>query len=549
MSKRISRAAFLKGAGAFALMVASGKSLFDYFMPSKTFTVRWLGPSMGTGHQIRDHQIAPFLNEASGKKRIIIAGGGIAGLSAGWWLKKQGFSDFIVLEMENKVGGNSSDGENKASKYPHGAHYVPVPNEESKFVREFFQETGIITGFAEDGKAIYNELYLCHDPQERLYKDGSFQEGLVPKRGLQPAEREEIDRFFATIKDLRHKKGSDNKPAFAIPMDLSSQDSQFRDLDKISMAQWLSKNNFHSRPLLWYVDYCCKDDYGAKADKVSAWAGLHYFSGRRGVAANGEHNTVVTWPEGNGFLVEQLKNKLSDHIKTDETVTAINNPAGGLLVSTIGGEKQQAYNCDYLIFACPRFLSGYLITDYPQDRPGSPAKKKSLTYAPWLVANITLSRIPSARGVLPAWDNVSYYSDSLGYVNSTHQNITTRTSDTVITYYLPLAQAEPKISRAKLLSHSPEKWSDLITADLEKMHPGITRNILDIELWPWGHGMIRPDVGFIWGADRAKMQENFGNIYFAHSDMSGISNFEEAQYQGIKAAGHILEKIGHKLQA
>ena len=42
------------------------------------------------------------------------------------------------------------------------------------------------------------------------------------------------------------------------------------------------------------------------------------------------------------------------------------------------------------------------------------------------------------------------------------------------------------------------------------------------------------------------MQQNLGNIYFAHSDMSGISNFEEAQYQGIKAAGHIMDKLGHK---
>ncbi len=75
------------------------------------------------------------------------------------------------------------------------------------------------------------------------------------------------------------------------------------------------------------------------------------------------------------------------------------------------------------------------------------------------------------------------------------------------------------------------------------MHPDIEELILSMDLWPWGHGMIRPDVGFIWGETRKQMKASAGNIVFAHSDMSGISNFEEAQYHGVEAAKAVIERV------
>ena len=47
--------------------------------------------------------------------------------------------------------------------------------------------------------------------------------------------------------------------------------------------------------------------------------------------------------------------------------------------------------------------------------------------------------------------------------------------------------------------------------------------------------MIRPTPGYIWGEARAEFQKPLGPIHFAHTDMSGISLFEEAHYQGIRA--------------
>jgi hypothetical protein len=48
--------------------------------------------------------------------------------------------------------------------------------------------------------------------------------------------------------------------------------------------------------------------------------------------------------------------------------------------------------------------------------------------------------------------------------------------------------------------------------------------------------MIRPIPGFLWGAARAAACEPQPPVFFAHSDLSGISIFEEANFRGVLAA-------------
>jgi hypothetical protein len=107
---------------------------------------------------------------------------------------------------------------------------------------------------------------------------------------------------------------------------------------------------------------------------------------------------------------------------------------------------------------------------------------------------------------------------------------------TVLTYYLPLSSEDPASARKSALSRTHSEWATLIAADLERMHPGISREIENIDVWLWGHGMIRPRPGFIWGKERQAALSRHGNVFFAHSDMSGISIFEEAQFHGVEAA-------------
>ena len=52
--------------------------------------------------------------------------------------------------------------------------------------------------------------------------------------------------------------------------------------------------------------FSCRDDYGLGIDYVSAWAGIHYFAGRKHNWAVDHNDQVFTWPEGKCRLTQYL---------------------------------------------------------------------------------------------------------------------------------------------------------------------------------------------------------------------------------------------------
>jgi hypothetical protein len=195
-----------------------------------------------------------------------------------------------------------------------------------------------------------------------------------------------------------------------------------------------------------------------------------------------------------------------------------------------------------VICSCPRIFAPYLIEGIS---PGDSPQVKEFHYGPWLVANLTLSAFPETKsGMDTAWDNVIYDSPSLGYVVATHQSLATRVRKTVFTYYHALVGGPPAQERTRLLQTSWAEWADFIVRDLSRPHPEIRDLITRLDIFRWGHAMVQPRVGFIWGEARRQAARPRGNIHFAHSDLSGFSIFEEAQYRGVLAAERVLKRLG-----
>lgn len=522
------------------LICASGGVLSSCFTSKRPIPGKIVGASANIGHLVRDAQLA-----APSKVReieTVIVGGGVAGLSAAWWLKKDNYDSFTLLELENKVGGNSQSGENSISAYPWGAHYLPLPGPQAQYVRTFLEEVGVIKGYDTSGLPRYDEFYLCSDPHERLFYQGRWHDGIIPQTGITKDDRGQYDEFFSLMERYKNAVGRDEKRGFVIPVDMSSQDHEFRELDAITMAAFMQKHKWTSAPLNWYVNYCCRDDYGATYETVSAYAGIHYFASRNGVGANADGQNVLTWPQGNGWLVERLREKSKEHILTNTLVYSIEQHDGFVTVDYINTVTKQTFRikAKAVICAAPRFVAVRIIKDLAKFEPHY---LSDLHYAPWMVANITLAKMPEGKGAALSFENVSYHSKSLGYVVATHQSLSRFRQKTVVTYYQDLSDTDPVIARRTALLKTHQEWAVQVAADLEKMHPGIKDHIENIDIWLWGHGMAIPRLGFIWGQSRKEMQKPLGSIHFAHSDMSGISIFEEAQYRGVEAAKKILREV------
>src|SRR5262249_30995102 len=150
---------------------------------------------------------------------------------------------------------------------------------------------------------------------------------------------------------------------------------------------------------------------------------------------------------------------------------------------------------------------------------------------------------PKSRGFPLAWDNVLYESPSLGYVVATHQRGLDH-GPTVFTYYYPLCDANPRDARAHLLRLDWQAGADIGLTRLRRAHPEIRTLTERLDVMRWGHAMIRPRPGFLWGGARAAAVQPYRDIHFATADLSGVGLFEEAFYHGVRAAEEVLAARG-----
>ena len=499
------------------------------------------GADLKRGHALRDGRF-PRPDGAVEDVPLLIAGGGIAGLAAGWTLAEAGFKDFRLLELEDATGGNARSGRNRVSAYPLGAHYLPVPNREARALRHMLTRFGMVTG-ERDGVPVYDPYQLCADLEERLFRTGQWQEGLFPRTGLSAADRAQHEAFLADMEAFTQAVGIDGKPAFAIPMAYSSRDADYTALDALSFAEWLDGRGWVSPSLRTYIRYCCRDDYGTEPEQVSAWAGLHYFAARRGWAANGDGERELTWPEGNDRLAGLMAGPIEAHIRTGHSVFRAVRDGDHALVDAFdhNAGKTTRYRTKAALLAMPHFVAARIAPD------GGGAE--GFTYAPWVVANVTVSRRPGGRGAPLAWDNVSSVSESLGYVVATHQSSSSADGPTVLTWYMPLSREEPAKARQALLRRSLGEWQNVVREDLLALHPELAGAIERIDVWRWGHAMIRPTPGFIFGEARMKALGEEPPLFRAHSDLSGLSLFEEAHYRGVLAAEAAMRHLGHPFES
>ncbi|MEZ0538224.1 FAD-dependent oxidoreductase [Fibrella arboris] len=506
------------------------------------------GPNAKAGHWLRQ-ALTPATHIEPKEYDVVIIGGGIAGLSARRWLWREGSRNVLMIELEAQPGGNSSSGKNEVSAYPWGAHYLPVPDTSHSELIDFLRETGTITGVTANGTPVYNDYHLCHDPEERLFLDGRWQDGLVPSEGIPDADRQQIVRFLALIETLKKAKGTDGRDAFTIPLDRSSDDPVYRQLDTITMTEWLDQRGFTSTYLRWYVAYSCKDDYGSTPDQTSAWAGLHYFASRKGTGVDGSgaalHSAVLTWPEGNGFLMNQLRQQADAPIRTQAVAYALDLSEPGVVrvsVSHVPTGEQTVIRAKQVLLAIPQFVASRLLASVAPNRPVD-----GFQYAPWVVVNLTVEALPQTAGPTLCWDNVLYGTESVGYVSANHQHLTD-SPQRVLTVYRPLTGNDPAQVRRRAYATTREEWLTQTLTELEVAHPGLSAYVREAEVWVWGHGMIAPTPGFVWGEARQKARQPIQNrIHFAHSDLSGLSIFEEAFSQGIRAAKAILDAGGADL--
>ena len=215
----------------------------DFKNGAPEFKAEVLGPAMALGHRLRTNDF-PAPTETRNLD-IAIIGGGVAGLSAAWRLTKRGVKEFKLFELEDALGGNSRAGQSTVTPYPWGAHYLPLPTKESVHVRQLLADLGVLKSGIDSDTPLYDERAIVHGPQDRLFRNGLWQEGLLP-RMVAPKDVEQIKRFEDMIGRFKQTRDLFDKKAFAIPSLLASRDLRTASLDATDMRRWLVAGTWYS---------------------------------------------------------------------------------------------------------------------------------------------------------------------------------------------------------------------------------------------------------------------------------------------------------------
>ena len=554
----------------FLATAAAATALAGCHEAPRTLQGGFAGIDLARGHALRDLLQSGKLPAPGVVRRaqVIIAGGGVAGLAAARSLRLAGVDDFVLLELENQPGGNSRAGSVNGIACPLGAHYLPVPGNDAREVQDLLEELGLRQRVA--GRWQYDERNLCHSPQERLFRDGEWQEGLLPVQGVGAGTLAQYRQFSALVQGLG-KAARFTMPALKSLEAKRPLSPTHQALDALVFDEWLAQQGLDDAHLRWYLDYCCRDDYGAGTARVSAWAGIHYFASRHGFSAPGddappEQDGVLTWPEGNGWLTQRLAAPLraGGQLRTGCSVLRISEGRHGVEVDALhhATGTVERWQAPRAIVALPVFVAARVVQQAPAFLREAAQR---LHWAPWLVANIHIDApLLDHPGAAPAWDNVLYQDANpggLGYVNAGHQRLDPRsalTAPTVLSYYQALGDVPQ--GREQLATQPWTHWAQAALATLGGPHPDLARRATRVEVTRYGHAMSIPTPGTLGFLSKIGLQRppvkrkqlsngeqtrwlptpTTARLAFAHADWSGYSVFEEAFTRGHGAGLAVL---------
>jgi monoamine oxidase len=527
MTQRLTRRAFI-ASSALAACSPNAKA---------QWTGGWIGDAVARGHRLRDASALPP-PAVQKSVALLIVGAGIAGLAAVRAALRAGIDDVALIDLHDAPGGNSRGHTLAGVPCPLGAHYLPLPGDAAHAVSEWLHEIGVARH--QLGRTVYDERQLCHSPQERLFFEGAWHDGLLPPAAGGSAALAQYHRFAALVSAAQRELG------FAVPTHHVPWTAAHAALDATTFAQWLNTAGLDDPRLRWYLDYCCRDDYGADAATVSAWAGLHYFASRHGFHAPDEaiadRDGVLTWPEGNARLVQHLAAPLGERWHAGRVARRVTVERHSVVIDLWNERAQHVehWRASRAVLALPLFVAARIVAEPPQALTQAAA---ALRYAPWLVANLHLDRaLHEQPGAALSWDNVSYGSTGLGYVNAQHQRLSQAPAATVLTSY----RALPSAQRAALLEHPWQHWAQAVIDDLATTHPDLPGSVRQIDLTRHGHAMSTPVPGVRGHAAlRALRQGLTPRLHWAHADLAGYSVFEEAFTAG-DAAGRMAARDLHR---
>ncbi|MFI1337968.1 NAD(P)/FAD-dependent oxidoreductase [Streptomyces sp. NPDC020845] len=436
-------------------------------------------------------------------KDVVIVGGGIAGLAAGWRLRHW---DTLLLESGGRVGGRIRSERRGPYWLNWGGHVYAGGNSATSWL---LNSTGVdsvpvpgsLAGLSMNGKLLLKgrvESYPFRIPMSMESRVGMVKAGA--KVALQVAR-------YARIVRLRRGETEAQRQQRIYGF---MNDRSFKDFigDLPEDAEALFKPTVTRS--------------AADIDQLSAGAGVGYFSLVWNIGA-GLSQSILGGPS---TLTESIAAALSDRVRLNSPVDEIVQKNNSVVVRYRQDGVEKEAEARYVVLATPATVSHRIAVDLDRDLREALSK---IVYGPYVSAAFLSNE--TGRQV---WDDAygiatpkRSFNVALNMSNVVHGYAAERRPGSSIMTFSPGSLAR------ELLEHDDDKIRRIYLDDLDQVLPGFADKVVEAEVqrWPTGAPYCFPGRGKL----QQTLTRRSGRVFLA-GDYLGTLYTETAISSGLSAA-------------
>jgi oxygen-dependent protoporphyrinogen oxidase len=442
--------------------------------PSKpTGAARVEGEHFEICHQVRDgHHFD--LPPATAKTEIAIVGGGVAGLSAAYFLRGK---EWLLLEKEDHFGGNAYQEEFDGQPFATGSAYAYHGDEGDLLASELGLKLPIVDM---PDPTLVNKTYVPD-----TWKTGVTQ---------LPYPKEVVASFLKFRKDVLKIKIKERMAELdALPF------SRFTAAYAPEVQQW------------W--DTYGPSNWGATTPDTSAYVGLY---NANDLFTGGDGKRAIL-PGGLGCithkLVEMLQPEYKERMLGEAAVVAVVQEKDSVNVTFLREGKFTTVSAKVVLMCTPKHITSRII-------PGLPAEQRNAMrrtrFAPYPVVNLIFEKPIYNRGY-DNWCPGNSFTDFIVADWTVRNDPGYKQKNNILSCYTPLREE----FRSRLLEEADSKTlAARVLADFQKILPEFNIDPVEVRIYRRGHPMFMSTPGQ-YTKNRVAAAQPMERIYFGGNDSGG----------------------------
>src|SRR6202049_4159017 len=424
-------------------------------------------------HQVRDgHHFD--LPAATAKAEIVIVGGGVAGLSAAYFLRGK---NWLLLEKEDHFGGNAYQEEFDGQPFATGSAYPYHGDEGDHLAAELGLRLPIVN---------------MPDPTlvNKTYVPDTWKTGITQL----PYPKEIVASFLKFREDVLRMKIKERMAELdALPF------SKFTAAYAPEVQQW------------W--DIYGPSNWGATTPDTSAYVGLY---NANDLFTGGDGKRAIL-PGGLGCithkLVEILQPKYKERMLGEATVVAVVPGDDNVRVTYFHGGQLTTVSTKAVIMCTAKYISSRLVMGIPYDQKTAMRRTR---YAPYPVVHAIFDKPVYKRGY-DTWCPGNSFTDFIVADWTIRNTPGYHQKHNILTFYTPLRETQ----RSTLLEEDNCKsLAAQVLADFQKLLPEFNVDPVEVRIYRRGHPMFMATPGQ-YTKNRIAAAHAMERIYFSGNDSGG----------------------------